>query len=482
MALLTASSSLYILYVLYTGLTGPLAHLPGPVWTKFTGLQAAFHIVRGTRMYHLHDLHKKYGPIVRISPTEASVSDPEAAKEIHKARGGYTKTEFYENFCFSPTQTIFSTTDVRYHAKWRKLLAHSVSESNLKTYHSIVQAKVDLLISQMKKERVAQGYVDLLKWLNYYTIDVMGELSFGHSFEMLERGKESQYVKDSRDHVPLNVLRVALTSRSHSDTLNWPFWPFTEIKRAGIRLITDATNCIDAYRKYVAETDSPRPMLLEKVLGLRGQEASVPEAEIVSHAQILMLAGTDTIAITLLYMLWAVYDHREDLTRLLKEIEEANLPTAPDNEEIRKLPYLDNVLTETLRLYGSAPGPLPRRVPKGGRTLCGYHIPEGLTVSPVSYCIHRDESVFPDPQAWNPDRWSNASKEMKEADFSFGGGTRICLGMHLAKMQIRMATVAILREFGDAELAYGVNGFQPEGMRQFDAVAAKPWGEQMLIR
>lgn len=129
------------------------------------------------------------GPIVRISPTEASVSDPEAAKEIHKARGGYTKTEFYENFCFSPTQTIFSTTDVRYHAKWRKLLAHSVSESNLKTYHSIVQAKVDLLISQMKKERVAQGYVDLLKWLNYYTIDVMGELSFGHSFEMLERGK-----------------------------------------------------------------------------------------------------------------------------------------------------------------------------------------------------------------------------------------------------------------------------------------------------
>ena len=64
-----------------------------------------------------------------------------------------------------------------------------MSESNLKTLQPVVQAKVNLLISQMKKERATQGYVDLLKWLNYFTIDVMGDLSFGHSFEMLERGE-----------------------------------------------------------------------------------------------------------------------------------------------------------------------------------------------------------------------------------------------------------------------------------------------------
>ena len=109
-------------------------------------------------------------------------------------------------------------------------------------------------------------------------------------------------------------------------------------------------------------------------------------------------------------------------------------------------------------------------------------MPEDLTVSPINYCIHRDETVFPDPETWNPDRWSNASKQINEANFSFGGGTRVCLGMHVAKMQIRMATVAILKAFGDAELAYGLNGFRAEGMKQFDAVAAKPWEEQMLIR
>ncbi len=161
--------------------------------------------------------------------------------------------------------------------------------------------------------------------------------------------------------MPLNVLRVALTDMPHSKTINWPVWPFTEIKKSGIRLVAGATSRIDAYRKYVAETENPRAMLLDKVLGAKGEEG-LPEAEIVSHAQILMLAGTDTTAITLLYLLWALYSHPEALSRLLKEIEEANLPEAPGNEELRKLTYLDNVMTETLRVYGSAPGPLPRCV------------------------------------------------------------------------------------------------------------------------
>ena len=163
---------------------------------------------------------------------------------------------------------------------------------------------------------------------------------------------------------------MTLTGRPHPATIDWPFWPFTEVKKVGDRLIAGATSRIDAYRKHVAETDNPRAMLLDKVLGKKGQEAGATEAEIVSHAQILMLAGTDTTAITLLYMLWAIYSHPEAISRLLKEIEDAKLSEAPDNDDIRELTYLDNVMTETLRLYGSAPGPLPRRVVSQSQLTC----------------------------------------------------------------------------------------------------------------
>lgn len=72
---------------------------------------------------------------------------------------------------------------------------------------------------------------------------------------------------------------------------------------------------------------------------------------------------------------------------------------------------------------------------------------------------------------------------MRDADFTFGGGNRICLGMHIAQLEMKMVIVAFLRNPGlkGAQLAYGVNGFDRAGMKQLEAIAARPWGDQVLI-
>jgi len=126
--------------------------------------------------------------------------------------------------------------------------------------------------------------------------------------------------------------------------------------------------------------------------------------------------------------------------------------------------------------------------PPGGRTLCGHFIPAAATVSPLAYSISRDPIAYaPEPNRFDPDRWATTAPDklaaMRDADFTFGGGSRICLGMHIAQLQMKLVIVAFLQAPGlrGAELAYGVNGFTREGMKQLEAISARPWGDQVLI-
>jgi cytochrome P450 len=109
----------------------------------------------------------------------------------------------------------------------------------------------------------------------------------------------------------------------------------------------------------------------------------------------LIVAGSDTTAVTMTYLVWSVLK-RPALQRRLEE-EVATLPEQFDDAVLEKLPLLDAVINETLRLYGAAPGGLPRSVPKGGVTLSGHFIPEDFVVETQAYTLHRNPDIFPDP-------------------------------------------------------------------------------------
>lgn len=80
-------------------LTSPLAKLPGPKLTMLTSLLLKWHELKANRREYIHDLHVRYGPVVRVAPNEASFTSPAAVKEIYCSGGsGYDKTEFYDLF------------------------------------------------------------------------------------------------------------------------------------------------------------------------------------------------------------------------------------------------------------------------------------------------------------------------------------------------------------------------------------------------
>lgn len=129
-----------------------------------------------------------------------------------------------------------------------------------------------------------------------------------------------------------------------------------------------------------------------------------------------IVAGSDTSAVTLTYLIWAVLK-QPPLQRAL-EAEVCNLKPGFVDADLETLPLLNSVIEEALRLYGAAPASLPRTVPPDGGTLGGYFIPGGTTVNTQAYTIHRDSSLFPNPETYviSPSKPPNSLILTKDID------------------------------------------------------------------
>lgn len=184
------------------------------------------------------------------------------------------------------------------------------------------------------------------------------------------------------------------------------------------------------------------------------EKVSLTDKDIREEAGNLIVAGSDTTAVTLTYLVWAVLKQPDLQTRLEDEI--AHLSDELTKEELENAPILNSVIEETLRLYGAAPGALPRTVPKQGTTINGYHIPGGTVVSTQAYTNHRDPSAFADPLRFDGLRFLNKptlSAHQKASYMPFGGGSRVCIGIHLAYIELRLAAALFFRQCRGAKIS-----------------------------
>lgn len=238
----------------------------------------------------------------------------------------------------------------------------------------------------------------------------------------------------------------------------------------GQRAVTNSRTTSNASRNIFAG------MVYESEKG----DGIITDEEVVLEAGNLIAAGSDTTAITLTYLIWAVLSQ----PKLQRELEEEvnSLSADFDDSALEELPLLNAVIMEALRLYGAAPGALPRETPEGGAKFCGYFIPQGMTVTTQAYSIHRDGDIYPDPERFDVSRWlkteTSASELAKKAFSPFGAGGRICLGIHLAWMELRLATAQFFRECAGVRLAPSATW---ENMRPVNYFLISPRGHQCEV-
>ncbi|KAI1396672.1 putative cytochrome P450 [Hypoxylon fuscum] len=458
--LLATAISVALLGYVYSVLSSPLAKLPGPWYTKWTETVVKYNVIKGRRPKWVHSLHERYGPIVRISPREVSVQDPSATQQMYAVKGEFLKSPWYKDL-IPGLDNVFSTIDVNYHRRHRRLLASAMSETGLVAHKATVEAKVRMTIERIAEEMEERG-ADVFRWFLYMATDVIGELSFGSSFRMLETKEENQYIRDLKSigfagglratfpflmkvnrFVPLPVLSLGMLIRD--------------------RIREYATESLKRHYKSVEEQgDDAKPTLLSKLYrASENNDDTLDFVELREDAMAYIAAGSDTTTNTMTYLAWAVCKHPDIKEKLLAELRA--LPDGFGVDDLKGLPYLENVIQETLRLYTATPSGLPRIVPREGATFGGHFIPGGYTVSAQAYSMHRNTSVYTDPLKFDPSRWENPTKAMKDAFVPFGGGSRVCLGMHLAKMELRLATARFFTRFPNSKVSQ-LEGFTDDDM------------------
>lgn len=219
--------------------------------------------------------------------------------------------------------------------------------------------------------------------------DVSSHLSLGESFHTLELGEFNEFMR---------YLTKALQGGAIGNELPLVQTIGRWLPIPALRELFDTNAYLSSYaemavRNMRAQQGGTNLFSTVQAEAEKGQ--TLDDLDVKLEAIGIFVAGTDTTAVTLSYLVWAVLSRpvlREQL-----EAEVATLTEDYSDSDVEKLPLLQAVIEETLRLYGAAPGSLPRDVPIGGLELGGYHIPEGSIVGSQAFSLHRDPELWANP-------------------------------------------------------------------------------------
>ncbi|KAL8726003.1 MAG: hypothetical protein Q9181_006210 [Wetmoreana brouardii] len=253
---------------------------------------------------------------------------------------------------------------------------------------------------------------------------------------------------------------------------------FKDIAASRQRILAFQQKRVARFLELVKADNAERSKSLFGALVKKGNTADFSPMDLVVEVQSFITAGTDTTAVTLTYLVWAVCQDKQVQETLVREIQ--HLPESLTHADIRELPYLDHVISEALRCYGAAPGALPRDIPASGATLAGHYVPPGIVVSTQNYSLHRDPSIFPNPDRFDPSRWEEPTKGMMDAFMPFGIGPRGCIGAQLARMELRLATALFFRAAPNARISTK-HGMSDSDMRPEISFLLMPKGHRCLI-
>jgi averufin monooxygenase len=345
----------------------------------------------------VHALHQKYGPIVRIAPLEVDVADPAAAREIHRIGSGFVKAPFYKLLSPGPVDNIFNFRDSKAHSARRRLYAKGFTLTSLrKEWEPTVRDIIKMAVSKIQQDAHNGGQAEIMGWWTLMANEVVCRLMFGGGLDTVKNGVKDPFVRMLERRMgdlahllkhfapPLFYLGrlLALVVPKWHDV----FYSQEKMFVAGKGVVANARGTGENEKNLFAKA------LVE---GKTDGAATLTDTDIITDAGALLLAGSDPTAISLTFLIWCVLNRPALQKQLEQEVE--MIEGEVTDTVCEGLPILNAVINESLRLYGAAPGCMPRSVPAGGATLGGYYIPPNAIVVTQNWSLQRDPTTWVNP-------------------------------------------------------------------------------------
>ncbi|KAK3707000.1 hypothetical protein QZH41_014081 [Actinostola sp. cb2023] len=179
------------------------------------------------------------------------------------------------------------------------------------------------------------------------------------------------------------------------------------------------------------------------------EDKRLTEDEVIAQSLVFLLAGYDTTSNTLALTCHHLATSPDIQEKLQREIDDiwSDEDEPPSYDMVQSMTYLDMVISEILRLY--PPGFILSRVSTNACTIKGLPIKKGTTLYTPCYSIHRDPQYYPDPERFDPERFSAEAKQSRDpyTYLPFGHGPRNCVGIRFAQFEMKITLVRILKKF-----------------------------------
>ncbi|KAH7020724.1 cytochrome P450 [Microdochium trichocladiopsis] len=454
----------------------PLAILPGPKLCAFSRIPYWYHYVVGREVEWMHDLHKRYGAVVRFGPMDVSYADGRAWKDIAGYEKGRKENPKPSAFHVENPNGVASIINASQedHTRVRKLFAPAFSDRALKQQEPLFKKSVNNLLALVERLSADSGAIEITRLYNFTTFDIMAELCFGKPLDLLVNNEYSEWVASVFGL--LSMLPI-VSIIQYYPVLKWLFSVF-EPKWAKEHRDKHAKHTADRVNDRI-RLGSENSDILNMVMEARGSEKGLSLEEMHSNAELFMLAGSETTGTVLAGLTYNLLRNPSAFDRLKSELR-TTLETVGNIsfEKTANLPYYNACIKESMRVYPALPTGLPRELPKGGNVILGQHLPEHTRVSVHQYSTFHSPHNFTDPDAFVPERWLNDRKYANDARdwvMPFSLGPRNCLGQQMAMHEMRLIFAALVMRF-DLELDQEENAKHGEWMdqRTFAIWAKKP--------
>lgn len=442
---------------------------------------------RGSHLYHLYrwmkntrgfleETHREFGDVFTIRTFAARpivcFSDPAVAREMMRETG---KKLGHGNEVVQATlgtdNVLLKNGEPHLHAR-RRLMPAFTGAPLFALGPTMKEAAEEAI------DGLATGpEVRMTSWARRVTLSVMQRSLFGMTDgpgyramadDVLQLAEEGQKPLSFMlaQVAPASMLERIIRGRIRPDGTRIPD-PVYLRPALGNPLIRANRRMVDRILEHVrgvreGRIEVPENSMLANLLRIsEAQGEPLTNLELANDLITLLVAGHDTTAVSFSTLLQTLAHHPEVVTGLRRELAENGGLSAMSAETVGRLPYLDAVVRESMRLTPIAPG-MPRTTLEP-ITLGGLELPAGVTVLALTFTVHRDERVWDDAMRFDPGRMMN-DRVKPETWYPFGGGYRRCVGAYLATLELKILLAAFVERVsfeaaaGADPLGYGDTG------------------------
>ncbi|KXT12038.1 hypothetical protein AC579_4681 [Pseudocercospora musae] len=452
----------------------PLRRYPGPTLFAASSLCWGYWYRSGFWHEKVQELHKEYGHIVRVAPDELSFDIPEAWDEIYARKDSKMENRRPEFFISSKLHYIISANESD-QKRMKSVLAPGFSYAALTEQEPIIRRNMDLFIRHIREASCAgKKPINFMRWVNYLTFDIIGELLFGESFGCVAGNEKLRAWQDLLIS-NLQLLHIICVSKRI-----WVFWlampwrdmynlitQFTHFDKLIGTIVSDrlAGHTPDrndlfelmkqGRRANVSRLESAGLSPSESASLINAVSKCMTQEEILANANLLTFAGSESSANSTASLLYRISADEALKTRLLSELH-ANFRSEDEITSVKAmaLPFLRAVIEEGLRLHPVTPNALWRITPKQGNKIFEDWLPGNTVLSIHHRAMYRSEHNFKRAEEFIPERWMPNSdiypefaNDRRNAFHPFSCGPRMCPARNLGYAEISIILARVLWSF-----------------------------------